>query len=281
MKKRVATISFVIALAAGVAASTFYYHSVTTLKRTNAVDTLQIKKGVETISQKPYAQQQEVDSIPPPPPRPPGAPTPYSPPEPPRTLVGATREQLRQLEQYLPAGAQVATYFVGKTQLRAAFTEIDLNSDGVRETVVVHTERPSTEESPASQLFLSVLTPEGSGLKVCSSTRLVEGGVLFDFDVDGVISHLAVKDITGDSRPEIIVAPAIGANLGGAIQVFSIDERLSLQQLAIVGGHYFRVRSGRGESKPSVIMARSENEDKWTTYRWNGESFSKSGNDGT
>src|SRR2546423_478132 len=161
------------------------------------------------------ATQQGQASRPPSPPNT-GIPLTTPRPEPARTLTAAASEQLRAAEQALPPGARVATYPAGETQLKAALVVADLDGDGKAEVVVVHSDRPATDKEPLPQLALSVLTREGDLMKVHSATSLADGGVLFNIDFDGTANPIAVQDVTGDGRPEILVASGMGASLGGA-----------------------------------------------------------------
>jgi len=262
MKRRAIIASFILAWMIGILVYTLYRYSALLLEEPVS----QIGRPEETVLQAPSTQQQ--DQLIPPPPRTSELPASPSQPEAPRVLINTTREQLSRIERYLPDGAHIATYPIDQTRLQAAITKADTNNDGIDEMIVVHTRQSSPMEEATPQLFVSVLTSEGESLKVRSSSRLVDGGVLFAIDVNGVATPLVVQDITSDDRPEIIVASGIGASLGGAIQVFSI-ERESLQHLADVGGHFFQMRS-KGDGEPSEITARSRDERKAITYKWNG-----------
>lgn len=265
MKKQAIIVSFIFAYILGVTAYVLYHSSSSLLEEPAP----ELVRSEETILQAPSTRQQDQVTHPPPPRT---AEIPISTPhqEPPRVLIDTTSEHLRQIERYLPDGAKVATYPVDETYLRAALTRIDLNGDGIIETIVVHTQRPPTAEESPPQLFLSVLSPEAEGLKVRSSARLVEGGVLFNIDVGVAATPLSVQDLTGDIHPEIIVASGIGASLGGVLQVYSV-EGLSLHRLANLGGHFFRLHNRDG--KLSEVTARSRYEQETTTYQWNGRDF--------
>ena len=45
-----------------------------------------------------------------------------------------------------------------------------------------------------------------------------------------------------------------------------------LHEIGHIGGHFFAVRN-RGFGKPSVIEARSKDEDQFGVYEWNGHGF--------
>jgi len=195
--------------------------------------------------------------------------------EPVRTLTEAENEQLKRIEQALPEGARVATYRAVKTHLKAALVTTDLDGDGKAETIVVHTNQPATDKEPLPQLALSVLTHEGDLIKVRSSTRLADGGVLFNIDLNGATAPITVQDVTGDKRPEILVATGIGASLGGTLQVYTV-EGLSLRQIGSIAGHSFYVRR-QSDGNSYKIFARWRDESEVTVYEWNGHSFEQTG----
>ncbi len=99
---------------------------------------------------------------------------------------------------------------------------------------------------------------------------------MFDISVDGAHSHLAVRDVTGDNRPEILVAPGTGASIGGWLEVLSLSGS-TLHELARIGGHFFSVQS-RGVGKSSRITSRSNGEKERKIYVWNGLTFEQVGN---
>ncbi|MEK6407963.1 MAG: hypothetical protein AABN34_13460, partial [Acidobacteriota bacterium] len=228
--------------------------------------------GAEQILQ---AQQQEPPPPTPPPPPPPPvfpgtAPMRHSRPEVPRALTGTTEEDLKGFEKYLPEGAHVYTFPVGEASLAAAVITADLDGDGRDETILVHNERKPTPEEGSLPLTLSVLVGEGNRLKLRASTDLL-GGVLFEVSINGFRTHLAVHDVTGDGRPEIIVVPATGASVGGWLRVLSFDGS-TLHELARIGGHFFRVRS-KGAGKPALITGRWNGEKGTRSYEWNDRVF--------
>jgi hypothetical protein len=214
-------------------------------------------------------------SPPPPPPSPPfsgTAPLKESPPELRRSLVGVSSEQLRQIGRYLPEGAQIYSSAVGATGLKAALVQADLDGNNIAETIIVHTERSATPEEPRAPLVLSVLVREGARLKVQRSLSLI-GAVLFNVEVDGVITPLAVRDVTGDGHPEIIVASGGSPSLGGWLQAFDVRATV-FRRVAYINGRYFRVQGGVTR-EPHVITARWMEEDEPTSYRWNGQEFER------
>jgi hypothetical protein len=212
--------------------------------------------------------EQKQAGTPEPPPRPVG-PTPQSNQEQSRTLAGATKAQLRKLERYLPKGAEVAIYPVSMTEERAAITSADLNGDG-RKVVVVFKMTSPKNETDDKPLFLGVLSPEGDNLSLTSSVRL-SGVLIYVSLYDKLAVPFAIRDVTGDGRPEIIVTSGVGASLGGALQVYSFDGS-SLHQIGNVGGHILDLKD-KGRGKPSEISAQSRYEAQPRTYRWNGHDF--------
>lgn len=259
--------SFILAGLIGVAAYVVYRYSVAALKESPS----DLARPGEAILQAPPAREQGTSA---PPPRPPGVPLSTPDPEPRRTLVETTSEQLRQIEKYLPGAAEVATYPVNKNHLKAALVKADLNGDGSMETVVAHRGHTTTGGEATPQLFLSVLSREADALKVHSSTRLTDGGVLFDIHINGLVTPLAIQDMTGDNRPEIIVASGVGASLGGALQVYSV-EGLSLRHLGNIGGHSFQVFA-KGSGAPTDIKVGSRYEQYSVVYKWDGKKFERS-----
>jgi hypothetical protein len=225
-------------------------------------------RGGPTL-QSPNARQQEMPP-PPPPPFPGTPPIRETSPEPPRSLIGATEEDLKQVEQYLPDGAKVYTCPVGKSGLAAAIVNADVDGDGKDETIVVYNERKPTPEEGTQPLRLSVLTHKGNTLEIRASINL-GGSVLFEMNIDGAKSYLAVNDVTGDGKPEIIVAPGTGASVGGWLKTLSLNGA-SLEEVSSIGGHFFRVRSTRG-SKLGLITARWNGEKESRTFEWNGQVF--------
>lgn len=260
--------SFILAWLIGVAAYVLYHHSAATLKESPS----ELAPPGEAILRAPPTIAQGTSS--PSPPRMTGAPLSTTEPDPQRTLVGITSEQLRQIEQYLPNGAQVATYPADKNHLKTALVKADLNSDGSMESIVVHRGRPATEAEMTPQLFLSVLSREADAWKVRSSTRLTDGGVLFNIHIGELVTPLAVQDVTGDGHPEIIVASGIGASLGGVLQTYSL-EGLSLHHLDDIGGDSFHIFA-KGSGLPSEIKVSLRYEKDGVTYKWSGKKFERS-----
>jgi hypothetical protein len=256
-------LTVILACVGGTVAYTRYYHAPATQE--------QREEGAAVTLQPTVVQQQEPLTPPPPP-----SPTPsngqnFEPsPEPSRTLIGETSEHLRQIEQYLPEGAQIATYPIGETHLKSALINADLDGDGVDETVVVFTATKPSPEEGTLPLTLGILSHDGAGLSVRSLTRLA-GGVLFEININGDVTPLAALDITGDGRPEIIAASGSGASAGGRLQAFS-TLGASLRKVADIGGHFFRVHS-RGAGQASMITARWKDERETATYEWNGQKF--------
>ncbi|MGI8654114.1 MAG: hypothetical protein ACR2LC_02720 [Pyrinomonadaceae bacterium] len=268
MKKRAIIMSFTLTLVLGVAVYVVYHYSRLLLEPPAT-----LPNPVYTTLQAPPAKQQGESSIPPPPSRPAGQPA-YQPrSEPQRILIGTTNEQIRQIEQYLPEGAQIAIYPVSDTQERAAFATTDLAGNGSIETVAVYSLLGADAKS-SDPLFLGVLAHQGNGLTLLSSTTLYGRQVYFSiYDKHAV--PFALRDVTGDGRPEIIATSGEGASLGGALQVYSFDGS-ALHQLADVSGHTLDVYD-RGVHRPSLITSRSRYDNETNTYEWNGEKFERTG----
>jgi len=225
------------------------------------------------ILRDPRAQKQEPPPPPPPPPPPLGVggqAVSGRQVEPHRSLVGVTESDMRAVERYLPNGAQIYTYAFGSDNLAAALISTDLDGDRREETVVVYNERAPTSEEGSLPLIISVLIRSGSGLRVRASLPLL-GGVFFNPRIEGLGGPFAVRDLLGNSRPQIIVVSGGGASVGGALQIFSFNGS-TLDEIGHIGGHFFAVRN-RGLGKPSVIEARWKDDENVRSYEWNGERF--------
>jgi hypothetical protein len=265
-KRRPIIISFTVSLALGVTAYGLYHLSAVMLRK----PALPPKPPAFTTLQAPHGQQDTGRLEGPPPSAPINAPT-YPPhPEPSLTLIGATSEQLRQIEQYLPEGTRIVTYPVSETEQRAAYANVDLKGDGNTETVVVYKGSGPEAEGGDAPLVLGVLVKDGNSLSLRSSARL-HGALIYGNIYDKHAPQFAVRELTGDGHPCIIVASGVGASLGGALQVYSYDGS-SLRQLADIDGHTFRVYDGRA-GRVSEITAQSRYEDKPRAYQWNGKTF--------
>ena len=229
-----------------------------------------ISQPVSSRTLQASTQQPTSGTEPPPPAIPISGPT-YQPrPEQSRALIGATKEQLREIEQYLPPGAEIVTYPVSETEERAAYAASDLDHDGKKETVVVYKAPGKGANGENQTLFLSVLKLEGNTLTLSASARLF--GVLIYSNIyheRGV--PFGIRDVTGDGQPKIIVTSGEGASLGGALQIYAFDGS-SLHQIAFTDGHTFRIYQ-RGAGKADEITAQSRYEDKPRVYRWNGQKF--------
>lgn len=261
------SISFTLALSLGVVGYVAFRYSTIATKESSSVPPQSSEQPLKAMSS---AETQGVSSKPPPPPRPSGQPINPPSPEPKRALVGTTAQQLEQVERQLPAGSRIATYVISETAQRAALSSSDLIGDGNRETIVVYNS-PGTEPIGGGQpLFLAVLSLRENKLAL-GSTALLHGGRIYTIFSDEQAVPFAVRDVTGDGRPEIIVTSGVGASLGGWLQVYAFDGS-SLHQIANVNGHTLRLNS-KGPGKPSEITAQSRYEDKPRTYRWNGHDF--------
>lgn len=279
MKRRMIILALALALIFGTAVYLWYSHPATGLSIASTLtpqtyDTKsQLEDSAKTTSEVKPTQRQTPVPPPPPPPFPGNEPTtlvaePSS--EPSRTLIGVTSEYLSQIEQYLPEGSRIYTYPEGNLYRRAALVDSDLDGNNVAETIIIHTEKQPTAKEPTPTLVLSILSRAGDALSVSQSVPLI-GGVLFNVNVDGLISPLAVRDVTGDGRPEILVASGVGASLGGYLQIFTIGG-LTIRQLARIGGHFFNVRSGN-QNRSTMINARWKEEETTKNYKWNGQEF--------
>jgi hypothetical protein len=209
------------------------------------------------------------EDIPPPPSPKPGTSV-VPPPEVRRTLTGMTEEQVARIESHLPAGARVYLSPVGRDQARPAVIDTDLEGGGTAETVVVYSTRPPTAGEPSPALFLGVLTQEGQGMRIKSTTAL-NGGVLFNVTSGGVDLPVVARDMTGDGRAEIIVSCGGGASVGGKLMIFRRRGE-SLEDLAgDIYGHHFTLQQGPQGS--AVVKALDKSEDKERSYKWDGRKF--------
>lgn len=264
MRQKAVILSFTLAAVVGVSAYAFYSFSKEALKR--SPDVSQVPPPPGPVLQAPSPSGQ--GDLPAPPPARGEKPIPPMP-EPMRTLVGTTQERLRQVEQSLPAGSQVYLGPVGDDKSMAALTKADLDGDGTVETVVVYKQPAPNQQGGTQTLMLSVLAPKDDGFLARASIPL-EGGVLFNIRVDGTDLPLSVRDMTGDGRPEIIVASGIGASLGGELQVFEV-EGSSLKRALNIGGNIFQVHKRPGRT--SVVTAQSRYSPEAVSYGWDGQRF--------
>jgi len=229
------------------------------------------KAGSALTGQSAPAQEQiPAPPIPPapPPPAPKSEPVLRGSPEPARALVGITKEKLAEIELYLPNGSQVATFPIGDAFLGACAVDADLNGDKAPEKVVVYGNRPSTDQGYSTPLSLAVFSRERNGLSKLSSISL-SGNYIQTYITDPLSIPFAVRDITGDGRPDIIVTSAVGASLGSTLQVFSFNKS-SLTEIAKANGDHIHVV--RGTDKSYIIHARWK-DGKATVYTWNGQRF--------
>jgi hypothetical protein len=231
-------------------------------------ETLRVEKATPSLAA-PFPRQEKDSSTPPPPPRPAGEPQPKPSPEPQRAFIGTTTQEVRHIEQYLPVDSRIATYAVSETEQKAALVTTDLG-DKVRKVVVVYNTQSSQKEPEARPLFLGILVPEGDNMILRSSTRLY-GGSIYASLFDQRAVPFAIRDVTGDGRPEIIVSSGVGASLGGALQIFSFDGS-SLRKIGNADGHVLDLIT-KGPGQPSEITAQSRYETKPKIYRWNGQQF--------
>ncbi|MGH9961819.1 MAG: hypothetical protein ACREBC_32600, partial [Pyrinomonadaceae bacterium] len=247
--KKAAAVTFLLALFLGVTAFVIYHYSSSVFR-----DPATLPQP-PTESLEASVPAQEPFSTPPPPPSLPYETGAQSPAEPQRVLIGVKSEQLSLMEKYLPEGAQVVTYAISETQMKAALANADLDGDGNLKTVVVYNLPESKNERDGSQLlYLAVLEAEGDRMIMRATTHLYGSYIQNNiFDTHAV--PFSVQDVTGDNHPEIIVTSAIGASLGSELQVFSF-KGASLHKIAEVFGNILHVEV-RGAGKPGVIIARS------------------------
>jgi hypothetical protein len=236
------------------------------LRRARSIET-----GSAITGQSPPAQEQiPAPPIPPAPPPPTHKSEPVLAvsPEPARALVGITEDKLAEISRYLPNRSQIATYPIGDTSLGACVIDADLNGDKAPEKIVVYGNRPPTDQGYSTPLSLAVFSREGNGLSKLSSVSL-SGNYIQTYITDQLAVPFAVRDITGDGRPDIIVTSAVGASLGSTLQVFSFNKS-SLTEIAKATGHYIHVVRETG--KPYIIQARWK-DGETTVYAWNGQRF--------
>ena len=221
------------------------------------------------------AQPNPQELPPPPPPGPTPLPAGASPAaqptrDEPLALTGTTQEALERIQERLPEPAQIYTYPVSPRHARAAVAKSDMDGDGSAETAVVYKSQPAEGAGEEPRLTLAVMSEEAGSLKTKMTIPLV-GPILFDVNVGGRGAPLTVVDVTGDKRPEIIVASGSGASAGGWLQIFDVDGT-SHRKLAHIGGHSFTVEGG-GRSAPRTIKARWKDETEERLYRWGRQHF--------
>jgi hypothetical protein len=258
---------FALALSLGVVGYLAFRYSTIAIKEASSVPPQSSEQPLKAMSS---AETQGVSSKPAPPPKPSGEPINQPSPEPARALMGTTTEQLEQVERQLPAGSRIATYAISETAQRAALSSSDLSGDGHTETIVVYNSAGTEPIGGGQPLFLAVLSLK-EHKSALGSTALLHGGRIYTRFSDKQAVPFAIRDLTGDGRPEIIVTSGVGASLGGWLQVYAFDGS-SLHQIANVNGHTLRLNS-KGPGKPSEITAKSRYEDKPRNYRWNGHDF--------
>ena len=184
-------------------------------------------------------------------------------------MVGATPEQLKEIEASLPKDSRIYLTPIDKDRLAPALVEADLDGDGSPELVVVHTSKPSTSREPTPWLSISVLARKAGTLVSMTSAELT-GGVLFNLQMNGSPVPLAVSDLTREGHREIVVASGVGASLGGELHVFRFQGN-SLLNISTIGGNVFGLRTLADRSV--TITAESRYENKPRSYRWNGHTF--------
>lgn len=255
-----------ISCTAAILFGVFLFHQPSTVKPKNTEGMLGVQSA--TVLKGSSTQAPGTSSIPAPPPKLGGGKPVSLSADNVRSLVGTTTEQLREIEKALPAGTRIATYPISDNQQRAAVATSDLIGDGRQETVIIYnTTDSTTDEQP---LWLGVLSQESSDLTMRTSTRLY-GNIIYASIYDQQSAPFVIRDITGDSRREIVVTSGVGASIGGAIQVYSFDGS-SLNRLAFAEGHTLRL-SENNAGHAAEISAQSRYEDRARRYRWNGNTF--------
>jgi hypothetical protein len=208
-------------------------------------------------------------SLPSPPPSTAGMAAVRSLPDPPRTLVGIDRQQLRQVESYLPEGSTIRTFPIDESQETAALATGDLNSDGTQETIVGFN-TPEKTDGGMGTLFLGVLAGTRDKMTLQSSVRL-HGDYIYNNIYEPIAVPFAVRDVTGDGIPEILVTSSQGASLGAHLEVFSFYGQ-SLHPIASVAGDVIRLID-RGAGRSAAIKAQWKGNSKEQLFEWKGGKF--------
>ncbi|HEX5734473.1 MAG TPA: hypothetical protein VF131_16675 [Blastocatellia bacterium] len=180
-------------------------------------------------------------------------------------------KRIKEARKALPEGSRVYIYEPGN---RPALIDADLDSNGVKDVVVIHTSRPPTDGDPFPALTLSVLVRENDALSQRASVRL-KTGVLSVMMFDGDVTKLALCDLTGDERLEILVLTSEMGEPGLTLRCFNFDGQ-SLNEIAAVSGQIFRIRSGERDRQAvitNITVDVREMKAYETRYRWNGERF--------
>lgn len=265
MKKALISLSFVLAFLGGVGAYIFYSFSRQAVQSTPQASDIVVPGTTLQAPANPQSGDSSTMPVPPPATDNPA----QSPAEPARILVGATPEQLKQIEASLPKDSRIYLSPIDQNGLAPAFVEADLEGDGSRELVVVHTTKASTSRDPTPSLSISVLSRKAGTLVLVTSAELT-GGVLFNLQMNGSPVPLAVSDLTREGHREIVVASGVGASLGGELHVFRFQGN-TLLNISTIGGNVFGLQTSADKSV--IITAESRYENKPRSYRWNGHSF--------
>jgi hypothetical protein len=132
--------------------------------------------------------------------------------------------------------------------------------------------REPTPQEGSLPLTLAVLASDGDEKRLMLRASVpLAGQVFFNPRSKGVGAPLAVKSVTGNSHPQIIVLSGMGASIGGALQVFSYNGS-ALTEITTIGGHFFRVE-GTGGGRPAVITARGRDDNQFRVYELRGDKF--------
>lgn len=230
-----------------------------------------VQTNVNDSNAEAQSKQDRILRPPPPPPPPPPTERVTPPPEePPRALVGVTDEDLLRVQQLLPNGQEIAKYPIDNSHEKAALSYTDLDRDGKPEVIFVHTlgEPATTKNIPL--LTLDVVTNNGENPTKRISVQLA-GMYVYNDIYDNNAAPFAIRDITGDGRPEIIVTSAIGASIGATLQAFSFNGE-SLIEIARIQGNDIDIID-RGVGKAAVIRSRWKDERTVETFVWSGKEF--------
>ena len=180
------------------------------------------------------------------------------------------RRKVEEVERYLPEGSKVYFYEPGA---RAALVESDLDGDGLKEVVAVHTGRTPSEGDWTPPLTLSVLARSGDDLLLQNSVEL-KTGMLSVFNVDSDATKFSACDVTGDQRPDMMVLTPGSSLSEMRLRLFNFDGR-GLQELGQLKGQIFFVRCGstRAGAVQEISIDMNERKAYQTDFQWDGSGF--------